>query len=58
MIRVESYYDRDKIVKMSKKMRNKAIVTSLLLTLILLAMGIINIISAFSEEKINIFFNI
>lgn len=55
MIRVESYYDRDKIVKMSKKMRNKAIVTSLLLTLILLAMGIINIISAFSEEKINIF---
>ncbi len=55
MIRVESYYDKEKIIKMSKKMQIKAIVSSTILSLVMLAMGVINIIAAVAGEKINVF---
>ncbi len=55
MIKVESYYDKEKIVKMSKKMQVKALVSSSILSIVMLAMGIINIISAVSGEKFNVF---
>ncbi len=55
MIRVESYYDREKITNMAKKMQVKSIVTSIILSLVLLAMACFNFITAFSEEKVNVF---
>ncbi len=55
MVRVESYFDREKIINMAKKMKVKSIVTSSILSLILLAMACFNFITAFSGDKVNIF---
>ncbi len=55
MIRAESYYDKEKIVKMSKKVQLKAIISSLILSLVMLAMGVLNIVTAVTSEKINVF---
>ncbi len=55
MVRVESYYDKEKITNIAKKMKVKSLVTSSILSLILLAMACFNFVSAFSEEKVNIF---
>lgn len=55
MIRAESYYDKEKIVKMAKKIQTKAIISSLILSSIMFIMGIVNIITAVTGEKFNVF---
>ncbi len=55
MIRAESYYDKEKIESMAKAMQRKTIWHSLILTALLLIMGIVNIYSAFTDEKFNWF---
>ncbi len=55
MIRVESYFDREKVENMAKGLQKKTIITSLLITVVLLAIAAVNIVTAFTEEKLNIF---
>ena len=52
MIRATSYYDKEKIEKMAKDMQRKTIWSSLLLTIILLIMGIVNIVYFFTENNV------
>ena len=47
MIKARSYYDRGKIESMAKAMQKKTIWHSLILSIILLIMGVINIVSFF-----------
>ena len=44
MVRATSYYDKEKIEKMAKDMQRKTIWSSMLLSIILLIMGIVNIV--------------
>lgn len=50
MIKARSYYDREKIENMAKAMQKKTIWHSLILSIILLIMGIVNIVSFFLDD--------
>ena len=52
MIKATSYYDKEKIETMAKKMQKKTLWSSLLLTVILLIMGIVNIVYFFTENNV------
>ena len=50
MVKARSYYDREKIESMAKAMQKKTIWHSLILSIILLIMGVINIVSFFLDD--------
>lgn len=52
MVKASSYYDKAKIEKMAKDMQRKTIWSSILLSVILLIMGIVNIVYFFTDDNI------
>ena len=54
MIRAESNFDKSKVSYLVKDMQLKSLIGSIILSIVLLAMGIVNIHSAVSGYKINV----
>lgn len=46
MVRAVSVYNRDRVIKMGKKMRNKALVGAVLFSVIILVVGVFNVVYA------------
>lgn len=49
MIKVQSHYDREKISSLAKKTQNKTLIVSILLSLVLFALGVVNVYSAINN---------
>ena len=53
MVKALSYYDKEKIVSMNKKMQTKTLAVSIFLTVCMFGLGIANIISSFTEKGVS-----
>ena len=52
MVKAVCRFNEEKVKKMSKRMRVSSILTSLVMSLIILAMGAVNIISSFKQQEV------
>ena len=53
MIVVKSYFDKEKVIKITKKTQLKSLVTSLILAVVMLVIAAINFVKAFFNDKID-----
>ena len=55
MIKVKSYFDKEKVTKITKEAQLKSLVMSLILAVVMVAIAIINFTMAITQEEINWF---
>ncbi len=55
MIKVKCYYDKEKVMKITRSTQIKSLILSLVLSCIMLGLGIFNLITSISKEKIDWF---
>lgn len=51
MIRVKSYFDKEKVIKITKQAQLKTLVMSMILAVVMIAIAVINLITALSKEE-------
>ena len=55
MIKVKSYFDKEKVIKITKQAQLKSLIMSLILAVVMVVIAVINFITAISREEIDWF---
>ena len=51
MVKVKCYYDKEKVIKITKSTQIKSLILSIILTIVMLVLGIMNLVSSLGKEK-------
>ncbi|MBR6737123.1 MAG: hypothetical protein IKL82_02015 [Clostridia bacterium] len=51
MVRAVSVYNKDKVIRMGKKMRNRSMIGAIIFSVLLVAMGVFNVVIALTQES-------
>ena len=51
MVKVKCYYDKEKVIKITKSTQIKSLILSIILALAMLVLGVMNLVSSLSKEK-------
>lgn len=51
MVKVKCYYDKEKVIKITKSTQIKSLILSIILACAMLALGVMNLVSSLTKEK-------
>ena len=55
MIKVKSYFDKEKVIKITKQAQIKSLVMSIILAVVMVVIAVINFVTAITKEDIDWF---
>ena len=55
MVKVKSYFDKEKVLKITKQAQIKSFVMSMILAVVMVAIAVLNFVTAFTKEEIDWF---